>query len=243
MTQTKTSTGRRSRWPGPPKQAQIRLKDFANTFLCSSDPAITAILDGAMSEGLRAAMAACFENAKGASLWTDGSYNETSKTAGIGVMYRAGENGQTHTLGKSVRAAGSEEAELYAMAIGLSYLLDTFPETKYVLLRYDCTAAAVNAANIDAHAGKGAPYTNMRNAMKRCRKAGVTVVFQHVKSHAGSHENNVCDLMARYHAKVSLNRRQMSMLAPYLDRRPGMAKTREKEDGHGRRNEKRCKET
>ena len=225
---TRTKTASRKYRPVPGRQAQILLKDFSNTFLSAADPAVLSLLSDAMGGAMDKAMGLCLKDC--ARLWTDGSYNESTRSAGIGVMYQP-RQGEPKMLGKPVRAAGSEEAELYAMAVGLSYVLDTYPDARYVLLQYDCTAAAVNAANIDAFSGRGAPYTNMRNAMKRCRKAGVTVLFRHVKSHAGSRENNLCDLMAKYHAKAALSQKQMAALAPWLP----PSKTRKEAEPHGRK--------
>ena len=107
-------------------------------------------------------------------LWTDGSYDDKDHRAGIGIMIRQMRApGSVNTgpeqdikaiFGKAVKASDSQEAELYAMAVGLSYLLDACPDVKSVRLRYDCVGASVTAANIDAYASRGAPYTNFRSA-------------------------------------------------------------------------------
>lgn len=211
MTQTKTCTGR---FKGPSRKVQLGIRDLANSLCCTDDPALLADMGAAIDGCLERAYAMQGRGAY-AELWTDGSYNEKAGAAGIGIVIR---NGGTRTVfGKSVRASDSQEAELYAVAVGLSYLLDACPGIKSVRLRYDCVAASVNAANIDAHAGKGAPYTNLRNVMKRARKAGVTVLFQHVKSHGpGSSDNDVCDLVARHYAKARLSDGDKAMLAACL---------------------------
>lgn len=218
MTQRTTSTGR---FKGPSRQAQIRLKDFANSFGCSSDQKMLAAMDAAMAACLSEAYARQYRNGY-AELWTDGSYDEKTRSAGIGIMIRpVGPDGVRRdgtVFGKSVRAGDSQEAELYAMAVGLSYLLDACPDVKSVRLRYDCVAASVTAANIDAYASRGAPYTNFRSALKRARKSGVTVLFQHVKSHAGDDGNETCDLLAKYYAKIPLDAAQKNRIAKYLVR-------------------------
>ena len=214
MTRQTISTGK---FNGPPRQAQIRLKDLANSFCCTSDQKLLAMIDETVASCLYNAYAR--QNETGyAELWTDGSYDERTRFAGIGILIRP--DGQDLdrepiVFGKSVRASSSQEAELYAMAVGLSYLLDTCPGIRSVRLRYDCLGASVTAANIDAYAGQGAPYTNFRHVLKRCRKAGVTVLFQHVKSHAGTGDNELCDLLARYYARAKLDSYQRSRIARY----------------------------
>lgn len=217
MTRQTTSTGK---FNGPPRQAQIRLKDLANSFCCTSDQKLLAMIDETVANCLRDAYAK--QNELGcAELWTDGSYDERTHAAGIGILIRPDgrdPDREPIVFGKSVRASSSQEAELYAMAVGLSYLLDTCPGIRSVRLRYDCLGASVTAANIDAYAGQGAPYTNFRHVLKRCRKAGVTVLFQHVKSHAGTDDNELCDLLARYYAKARLDPCQKSRIARYTRR-------------------------
>lgn len=222
MTQRTTRTGR---FKGPPTQAQIRLKDFANSFACSSDQRLLSAMDEAMETCLAEAYARQYRSGY-AELWTDGSYDEKTGSAGIGIMIRTvGPSGRDDAggkpdavFGKAVRAHDSHEAELYAMAVGLSYLLDACPEAKSVRLRYDCVAASVTAANIDAYASRGAPYTNFRSALKRARKSGVAVLFQHVKSHAGDDGNEVCDLLAKHYAKLPLDKAQEGRIAGYIGR-------------------------
>ncbi|MCM1296338.1 MAG: hypothetical protein NC311_12435 [Muribaculaceae bacterium] len=193
----------------------MRLRDLANSFLCTPDPDVISAMDGMASECLEKLYAA--QEAAGCTeLWTDGSYNERAKSAGIGILVRQPGQDGPDVFGKPVKAGTSADAELYAMSVGLSYLLDRFPDVKSVRLRYDCVAAAVNAANIDAYAGRGAPYTNFRSALRRCRKAGVTVLFQHVKAHGCSPENALCDLVARHYARASLSPDQQRRVAPYV---------------------------
>lgn len=212
MTRTKTSSGK---YRGACRQAQSRMRDLANSFACASDPGTVARIDAAVSKCLSELYSAQGSHAE---LWTDGSYNEKAGAAGIGVMVTAPGMAPV-TFGKGVRAKDSQEAELYAIAIGLSFLLDTFPGLKSVRIRYDCAGAASSAASIDAYADRGAPYTNFRKALKRCRKSGTDVLFQHVKAHAGEQHNETCDLLARYYAKARLDPEQMDRIRPYLRRK------------------------
>lgn len=55
--------------------------------------------------------------------------------------------------------------------------------------------------------------------MKRCRKAGVTVLFQHAKAHSGIERNETCDLLAKHYAKIRLPADQAEQIKQYL-RRP-----------------------
>ena len=219
MTRTKTNTGRFS---GPGRAAQIRMRDFANAFACTQDRRMISVMDQCLQECLSRLYAMQEEDPSGyAELWTDGSYNKEKNAAGIGIMIRMpGAGTEPAVFGKPVKAAGSAEAEVYAMAIGLSYLLDTYPGIKSVRLRYDCLAAGSSAASLEAYACKGAPYTNLRSAMKRARKSGVTVLFQQVKAHAGHDGNEGCDVLAKYYAKAQLTKAQKERIAPYVLKAP-----------------------
>ena len=213
MTRTKTSTGR---FNGPCRHAQAVMRDLSNSFACVSDANVLSAISSAANDCM-AMLYDAQEKSDYAELWTDGSWNQKAGAAGIGIVIKSPDK-SVHAFGKSVRASGSEEAEIYAMAVGLSYLLDTCPGITSVRLRYDCASASVSAANIDAYAGRGAPYTNFRSAMKRCRKAGVTVLFQHAKAHSGIERNETCDLLAKHYAKIRLQPDQAEKIKPYLRR-------------------------
>lgn len=239
MTQRPTRTGK---FRGAPKQAQIRLKDFANSFNCASDPKLVSAMDSAMEACMAEAYARQYREGY-TELWTDGSYDDKDHRAGIGIMIRqmpapgSGRAGQEPDIkaifGKAVKASDSQEAELYAMAVGLSYLLDACPDVKSVRLRYDCVGASVTAANIDAYASRGAPYTNFRSALKRARKAGVVILFQHVKSHAGNDGNEICDLLAKHYANIPLLPVQHDKIAKYTKRGTSRAIPKKGGAAHG----------
>ena len=213
MTRTKTSTGK---YNGPSKQSQAVMRDISNSFACASDGQVLAAINS-MAENCLAMLYETQARGRYAELWTDGSWNQKAGAAGIGIVVKAPDR-PMHAFGKTVKANGSEEAEIYAMAVGLSYLLDTCPDIPSVRLRYDCASASVSAANIDAYSGRGAPYTNFRSAMKRCRKAGITVLFQHAKAHSGIECNETCDLLAKHYAKIRLLPEQMDAIRPYIRR-------------------------
>ena len=84
MTRQTISTGK---FNGPPRQAQIRLKDLANSFCCTSDQKLLAMIDETVASCLYNAYAR--QNETGyAELWTDGSYDERTRFGGIGILIR-----------------------------------------------------------------------------------------------------------------------------------------------------------
>lgn len=218
MTGTRGNTSRRD--ARARAQARIRLQDLANTWACTRDEQLRRRIDGMFARCLSDAEKAMGDAPR---LYVDGSYNQDRGTAGIGVSLALDPSlgpgeGPNLVFGKSVRASGSAEAEIYAMAVGLSWLMDTCPDVTSAVLRYDRADAAVSAANLNAYAGKGAPYTNMRSAMKRLERAGVTVLFRHVKAHATDEHNGMCDAIAKHYARVPLSPAQERLIAPYTAR-------------------------
>ena len=170
-------------------------------------------------------------------LYVDGSWNQAANSAGIGVAAMVDMSAEpwaepNSMLGKPVRAKSSFEAELYAVAIGISYALDRFPDVKYVRLRYDCSRTPVCAANLDAYSDRGAPYTNLRSAMARARKNGVAIAFEHVKAHEGDRPNDACDALAKHYAGVPMGKRQRGIAAAATAGRKPETKPR-KEARHG----------
>lgn len=232
MTKPNASTSRRNAYAKA--QARIRMQDAVNTYACTRDERLLREMDRAFARCLELAEKPSGEPS--AELWVDGSYNEHAGCAGIGVAVAldASKPGCDAAFGKPVRASGSAEAEIYAVGIGLSYLLDTYPDVRRVVLRYDCTAAAVTAANLQAYAGLGAPYTNLRSAMKRLEKAGVSVVFRHTKAHGSDWRNGLCDAIARYYSRAVLADRDMEKVAPWVKPARGRrAQGKPKERRHG----------
>ena len=188
-------------------ESRIAALDLLNTYACAADPKIRRDMEKHMQRALDAA-AYGLDGKHVLSVWTDGSYDPKTGLAGIGVMIRPGgkyhDNQDAIAFGKPVKAKGSLEAEIYAVSIGLSYILDTFPDADIVKIKYDCTGAVACASNIDAFTKFGAPYTNFRSALKRVRKRRMTVLFEHVKAHAGDDDNGRCDLIAKKYAGIKL---------------------------------------
>ena len=135
-------------------EAEARARDAASTYACLSDPESLKAMDRALESAMSRLSESRFAGAP--VLWIDGSYDPDTGKAGIGACLSApGE--PDRTFGKPVRAASSAEAELYALAIGMSWFLDTFPDAGRVIVRYDCRQSPICAVNIEAYAKRGAP--------------------------------------------------------------------------------------
>lgn len=217
MTATRDATRKHSRAKAGRRDARIVMQDMMNTYAFATDPVFRESVEKGM-ERVLAVYRDAMEKDGCASVWVDGSHNAKTGASGIGIVIGTG-SGSDYGLsafGKSVKAKSSVDAEVYALAIGISYLLDTYPGIKNVRLRYDCLNATVCAANIDAYVPCGAPYTNFRSAMKRARKAGVAISFEHVKAHNKSRNNETADLIARYYAKARLGKCQMDAIRKYV---------------------------
>lgn len=148
-------------------------------------------------------------------LWVDGSYNPKTKTAGIGIIVARSDMPDI-AFGKAVKAKDSLTAEIYALSIGLSYVLDTFPVSDCIVVRYDCVNSAICATNIDPLAAFGSPYTNFRSALKRIRRKRIDVLFRHTDAHADDKRNNDCDLIAKYYSKIKLQGPQLKRVKQLL---------------------------
>lgn len=199
------------------RQAEIRARDLYNTWACAPDGSrLRREIDRAFSACLSRVYSDS-EDDGAAEMWTDGSFDAETGRAGIGVVISDG--GAESGFGKAVRVKSARDAEVYALAVGLSYLLDTGTGARTVRVRYDSTSAAACAAELDAWARDGSPYTNFRSAMRRARKAGVSVIFEHVRGHGADGRNNACDAIARYYAKRPLDGRAMQAVERYVGSR------------------------
>lgn len=191
------------------KDARITAQDLFNSFACVYDPKIRSKAEKALRKALGDIKAGLCEKGP-IRLYVDGSYDPKTGAAGIGIVIMTDpsdtriDNKKNIAFGKAVNAKSSLTAELYALSIGLSYILDTFPEAGYVHVRYDCVNAMVCATNIDSLSSFGAPYTNFKSALKRVRKKRMNVMFEHVKAHEDDVQNERCDLIARYYSKAKL---------------------------------------
>ena len=190
------------------RDARIVAQDLFNSYACTYDPVAKAAID----RSLRGAFARLSERTskkRPIKLWVDGSYNPKTKTAGIGIVIIADEDlpigeGRNVAFGKAVKAKDSQAAEIYALSIGMSYILDTFQDADSVMIRYDCVSSTVCATNIDAYTSFGAPYTNFKSALKRAKRRRMNMLFEHTDAHADDRNNNLCDAIAKYHAKIKL---------------------------------------
>lgn len=215
MTKRMTDTKRYDRKRGHAGKAaeQIRLQDFYNSVACIAD----GNLRSDIAKNIDCVIDRIYQNvdSHGAvKLWVDGSYNAGQRNAGIGIVIDA--HGHTDDasdgmlyFGKSLnRADSSIKAEVYALSIGLSYLLDRFQDLKDVHVYYDCMDSVICAANINSFAAFGAPYTNFKSVLKRIRKRGINVAFEHVKAHANNRNNEICDVISKHYSRSNMTAAQ-----------------------------------
>lgn len=189
---------------------KIALQNFVSAYECCSDKQALFKIDNTIK--------ACMDtlNNKHRSLrphekvvvWADGSYNEDKKKSGIGIVIKA--HDRTIRFGKPVKSDGSRDTEIYAAAIGLSYALNRFENLKLIELKCDCNAAASCVPAIDALCELGTPYTNLRSAIKRAKKQGISIIFHHVKGHYNDFQNNMCDMIARYHSESIMTDKEIA---------------------------------
>lgn len=202
--------------------AEIRARDLFTTYSCCPDPALRKAFDKTFADLSRQARV---KARSGPKLWADGSFSPRTGAAGIGVRIEY-PGFPPAMLAKSVKAASSEEAEAWAIAVAICCLLDSFPPAASALLRYDCESLPLTAVgNRDLPASE--PWTNLTSAMRRAKRAGTTLVFEHVKGHASDTAHNLCDLAARRAANIPVPAEKLSLLNAELEHR--MPKKREKE--------------
>lgn len=208
MTQERAAIRKRDPGGRRAQASKLLAGDAFGTYACASDPAVREAFDNAFRTALRKAAATAGPMAD---LYVDGSFNPESKAAGIGLALirdcgKMPWEEPNACMGKTIRACGSAEAEIWAVAVGISYALCAYPEARCIRLNYDCASAAASAV-CAAGMGEGtperSPYTNLASAMKRARKAGVTIVFRHVKAHAGNRPNEACDAIAKHFSGLS----------------------------------------
>lgn len=193
------------------RDARIIAQDMLNSYSCAYDrksrDAAKKLLRKAHGELKKNIM-----SKPHVSLWVDGSYNPKSNSAGVGIIISRNDGSPDIVFGKPVKAKDSLSAEIYALSIGLSYILDTFTDIDNIIIRYDCVSSTVCAANINAFSDFGAPYTNFRSALKRIRKKKISVLFEHTDAHAADKRNNSCDLVARYYSRIKLQGAQLAQV-------------------------------
>lgn len=160
-------------------------------------------------------------------VWVDGSYNQNTKKkdkAGISfVIDKNPELGIDREIiyGRSLensKCHDSLEAEVWAIAIALSYIVDTFENVKNIHVHYDCINILTCAANIEAYVNYGEPYTNYNKALKRAKKKNINILFEHVKAHRGNFGNELCDIIAKYYSHASLSAKDRATVQSLSDK-------------------------
>lgn len=231
MTQKQTNTSRskkskdaKAKYSYSRKQAKIKAQDLFNTYACLSDEQqieIEKTFNQILYKIYQSEL-----NDHSIKLWVDGSFNPKTNTAGIGLVIvtdptKPIDNVHNIAFGKSVNAKSSLNAEIYALSIGLSYILDTdsFADIKDIHIFYDCVNSTVCATNIDAYTTFGAPYTNFRSALKRIKRRNINVIFEHTKAHNIDENNELCDLIAKYYAKADIQASQRKMITKFINKK------------------------
>lgn len=204
------------------RDSRIKAQDMFNSYACIFDPHIKKDIDAMVDKTLAKAYKHIDSNPDTIRLWVDGSYNPKTQIAGIGIVIITNEDfgfDRVHNIafGKTVKADTSLNAEIYALSIGLSYILDTF-DAKNIHVYYDCSNSTVCAANIDAFVSQGVPFTNFKSALKRIRKNKINTVFEHTKAHNTDKHNIECDLLARYYSKAKLQDSQKRQLKYLIEK-------------------------
>ncbi len=163
-------------------------------------------------------------------LWVDGSYNPKKHIAGIGVVIITDPGKDFDQInnicfGKTIKKIDSSiKAEIYALSVGLSYLMDICPDAENVHVYYDCVNSVICAANINSYAPFGSPYTNFKSALKRIRKEKRNVVFEHTKAHHKDTNNEICDVISKHYSKSSMSKSQTQLWAkvrPVITKKEG----------------------
>lgn len=197
-------------------KAKITAQDLFNSYACISDETLLDTIEKSMSR-LLSKIQKDFETRKPIHLWVDGSYNPKTKTSGIGIAIITDFNKPINNIaniafGKNIKAKSSLEAEIYALSIGLSYVLDTYQNVDNIIVHYDCINSTICATNIDAYVAQGTPYTNFKSALKRIKKRKLNIVFEHTKAHNTDPYNEKCDLLAKYYSRAKLQNAQMKQI-------------------------------
>lgn len=202
---------------------RIIAQDLFNSYAFTTDVKLKTTVENAMFKIFKQIHQTCL-NKNPIYLWVDGSYNPDTKTAGVGIIIitdleKPIDNKSNIIFGKTVKAKDSLTAEIYALSIGLSYILDTFADTRDILIRYDCINSTICATNINSYVSFGAPYTNFKSALKRVKKRKINVVFEHTKAHMTDSYNTQCDLLARYYSKASLKASQVKQIQKLINKK------------------------
>ena len=151
-------------------------------------------------------------------VWTDGSYNinyknQTKGQGGIGFMIEY--NDEKIYFGKKVNTTNSTDTEIMSLAVALSYILDTFKdiETETVVkIYYDASIICEKLPDVIFEKQSRSPYTNLKSALKRCRKHKVNIQFEHTKAHDKDVNNNIVDTISKYYSGIKLTNKQKQLI-------------------------------
>ena len=154
-------------------------------------------------------------------VWTDGSYNmnninhknRSKGQGGIGFMIEY--HDEKIYFGKKVDTTNSTDTEIMSLAVALSYVLDTFIdiETETVVkIYYDAAFICEKLPDVIFEKQSRSPYTNLKSALKRCRRHKVNVQFQHVKAHDKDVNNNIVDAISKYYSGIKLKNKQKQLI-------------------------------
>jgi ribonuclease HI len=222
---TKTKTGRKAEYNKKfiNKDYRIVMQDLLNSYHCTNDTALQKFIEKDLDD-LLSQLYNHMEKQNTIKIWVDGSYNAKTKSAGIGIVIITDDHHEIDqkvniAFGKSVNAKSSVLAEIYALSIGLSYVLDTFEDNPNIHIYYDCKNSTVCATNIEAFTVFGAPYTNFKSALKRIKRRKINVVFEHTKAHSSDYYNNICDLLAKHYSKAKLQNQQKKLINKYITKK------------------------
>ena len=205
------------------KDYRIVMQDLLNSYHCINDINLQKSIEKSLDD-LLTQIYKHSDRKNTIKIWVDGSYNAKTKSAGIGIVIITDENRDIDqkvniAFGKSVNAKSSVLAEIYALSIGLSYILDTFEDNPNIHIYYDCKNSTICATNIDAFSSFGAPYTNFKSALKRIKRRKLNVIFEHTKAHSSDDYNNICDLLAKHYSKAKLQNQQKRLINKYITKK------------------------
>lgn len=212
MTKKETFTPRSDR----SKNQQIHVQDFYNSTACIADED----LKERIRSGIEVLVQDVYDTVDAASpvrIWVDGSYNASTKKAGIGVVIitdpeKPFDQKNNICFGKPLSNIDSSvKAEIYALSIGLSYVMDRNKEIKNMHVYYDCVDSVACAANINSFAQFGSPYTNFRSALKRIRRNKINVAFEHTKAHGRDLYNEICDVTSKHFSGANMTPAQSKL--------------------------------
>lgn len=131
-------------------------------------------------------------------LWTDGAYSFTEKQMGLGVVIL--EDGNITTkFSHGYKGGTNQKAEVAAFIIGLRFLTKPFDK----LTIYTDSMYVIGQITKGWKRNKNVSLLKEADKqLKRVSKLCNSVEFVHVKGHADSEINNLCDQLAVHASKA-----------------------------------------